>query len=94
MARKKLTIELVDSQLDEIRALVKAGGAASVSAFVLHAIRVAIDDRAGWQEMLHDALAETGGPLTEEERVWADSVLTSRPEPRRNKRGVDSAASG
>jgi hypothetical protein len=42
-------------QLDEIRALVAAGTAASVSAFVKHAVEVALFDAAGWREMLEDA---------------------------------------
>jgi hypothetical protein len=32
-------------------------------------------DVAGWNEMLNDALAQTGGPLTDEERDWADAVI-------------------
>jgi hypothetical protein len=51
-------------QVDEIRALVAAGAAASVSAFLKHAVGVALFDAAGWKEMLQDALQQTGGPLT------------------------------
>lgn len=85
MATSKITITVPDAQLDEIRALVAAGGAANVSAFVKHAIGIALSDAAGWREMLKDALEETGGPLTAKERAWADSVLSSRPERRPRK---------
>ena len=76
MATTKITITLQDEQVDEIRALVAAGEAANVSAFVKHAVGVALSDAAGWQEMLKDALRQTGGPLTAKERTWADAILT------------------
>jgi len=76
MATTKITITLQDDQLEEIRALVAAGQAASVSAFVKHAVGVALSDAAGWREMLEDALRQTGGPLTKKERAWADALLS------------------
>lgn len=76
MATTKITITLDNDQLDEVRALVAAGQATSVSAFVKHAIGVALPDAAGWKAMLEDALQCTGGPLTEKERAWADAVLS------------------
>ncbi len=78
MAMQKITITLGDPQVKEIRALVAAGQAANVSAFVQHAVRVALHDAAGWKEMLGDALRQTGGPLTKNERAWADSLLSPR----------------
>lgn len=78
MATTKITITLPDDQLEEIRALVDAGEAASVSGFVKHSVGVALHDAAGWREMLGLALEETGGPLTKDERTWADGILTSR----------------
>ncbi len=77
MATTKITITLDDSQLQEIRSLIAAGQAANVSAFVKHAVGVALLDAAGWQEMLQEALRETGGSLTRRERDWADGVLTA-----------------
>ena len=56
MATSKITITLPDDQIDEIRALVGAGEAANVSAFVKYAVGVALSDAAGWREMLQDAL--------------------------------------
>ena len=78
MATTKITITLPDNQIDEIRSLVAAGEAANVSAFVKHAVGVALSDTAGWREMLKDALQQTGGPLTEKERTWADTMLAPR----------------
>lgn len=85
MATTKVTITLEDDQLREIRALVTAGQAANTSAFVKHAVGVALADAAGWREMLDDALQQTGGPLTKKERDWADGILSATQRPgRRN----------
>lgn len=75
MASAKVTITLPEEQLAAIRELVGKGGARSVSAFVAHAVAVALDDVAGWRQTLDDALAATGGPMTDEERRWADAIL-------------------
>jgi len=75
MATKKVTVTLDETQLDRIRALVDAGSAASVSGFVQHSVEVALDDVAGWGALLAEALRQTGGALSEEERSWADGVL-------------------
>ncbi len=86
MATTKITITLPDEQLMGMRAIVAAGEAASVSAFVKHAVGVALSDAAGWREMLHDALQQTGGPLTKQERAWADAILAPRQKgPRKGK---------
>jgi Arc/MetJ-type ribon-helix-helix transcriptional regulator len=83
MATRKVTVTLNEAQLDQIRTLVDAGNASSVSGFVQHAVSVAIDDVAGWGALLAEALRETGGPLTDEERAWADELLGTR----RRRRG-------
>jgi Arc/MetJ-type ribon-helix-helix transcriptional regulator len=77
MASVKVTVTLSEPQVAAMRELVAAGGSASVSAFVQHAVAVALDDVSGWQAMLADALRGTGGPPTEEERAWADEVLAT-----------------
>jgi hypothetical protein len=56
MATTKITITIEDDQVEDVRALVAAGRAASVSAFLKHAVGVALSDAAGWREMLEDAL--------------------------------------
>jgi Arc/MetJ-type ribon-helix-helix transcriptional regulator len=86
MATSKITITLPNDQLEEIRALVEAGQAASVSAFVKHAVGVALFDAAGWRDLLQDALQQTGGPLTKKERAWADALLGSRGQDKRSRK--------
>jgi Arc/MetJ-type ribon-helix-helix transcriptional regulator len=87
MATTKITITLQDDQVEEIRTLVSAGQAASVSAFVKHAVGVALFDAAGWSLMLRDALRQTGGPLTKKERAWADALLSAESPKRRSRKG-------
>jgi Arc/MetJ-type ribon-helix-helix transcriptional regulator len=81
MATRKITITLQEDQLARIRALVQARSAPSVSAFVQHAVSVALDDVAGWGAMLADALRESGGGLSDDERAWADDVLGTSTSP-------------
>src|SRR6058998_2375784 len=52
MATTKVTITVDNDQLQEIRELVAKGRASSVSAFIKHAVGVALHDVAGWKEML------------------------------------------
>lgn len=75
MATRKVTITLDEDLLDRIRGLVAAGTAPNVSGFVQYAVKVALDDVAGWGSMLADALSDTGGELSRRERGWADEVL-------------------
>jgi hypothetical protein len=55
-----------------------------VSGFVQHAVAVALDDVAGWGAMLAEALRETGGALTDDERAWADGILRADTGPGRS----------
>ena len=43
-----MTVTLEDDQVKEVRALVAAGESASISAFVKHAVAVALFDVAEW----------------------------------------------
>jgi Arc/MetJ-type ribon-helix-helix transcriptional regulator len=79
MATKKITITLDESQVAAVHRLVESGIAPSISGFVSHAVGVALDDVAGWGAMLAEALTATGGDLTEEERRWADRILSGKP---------------
>lgn len=72
---RKITVTLPMESVEAIRRLVAAGKADSVSGFVQHAVRVSLDDVAGWGAMLAAALEETGGAMTAEEREWADQTL-------------------
>ncbi len=75
MASRKITVTVHEEQLHQIRNLVNAGRAASVSGFVQHAVGVALDDVTGWGAMLARALEETGGPMSTDEQAWADATL-------------------
>ncbi len=72
---RKVTVTLPAEDVESIRGLVASGHADSVSGFVQHAVKVALDDVAGWGEVLAEALRETGGDLIGAERVWAAGVL-------------------
>ena len=81
MASKKVTVTIPDHHVTAIRELVASGHARSVSGFVQHAIEVAVDDAAGWRQVLDEGLERTGGPLTDSERAWADEVLRGAAHP-------------
>jgi Arc/MetJ-type ribon-helix-helix transcriptional regulator len=85
MASKKVTITIDEHQLTRVRALVDAGKATSVSGFVQHAVGVAVDDVAGWGALLAQALEDTGGAMSADEKRWADEVLGV---PKRRKRSA------
>src|SRR5262249_29146141 len=87
----KITVTIPKKQLEEIRALVKNRRTDSVSGFVKHAIGVSLEDTKDFREMMDEWLMETGGPLTKEERGWADSVLNA-PFPKRSARKKRKAA--
>ncbi len=71
----KVTVTLPVESVEAIRRLVADGQADTVSSFVQHAVQVSLDDVAGWGALLSQALAETGGAMTDLERQWADQVL-------------------
>jgi Arc/MetJ-type ribon-helix-helix transcriptional regulator len=72
---RKVTVTLPADAVETIRGLIASGKADSVSGFVQHAVQVSLDDITGWGAMLAQALEETGGDLTPEERAWASDVL-------------------
>ena len=84
MVTKKVTITLNEVQLDRIRSLVQSRTAPSVSGFVQHAVAIALDDVAGWGAMLAEALRESGGTLSDDERAWADDILGTSTRPGRS----------
>lgn len=75
MATRKVTITLAETDLARIRAFVESGKARTVSGLVQDAVRTSLDDIAGRGAMLAEALAQTGGDLTPDERAWADRIL-------------------
>lgn len=75
MTRKaKIAITLPQELVDTARRAVRHGRAASVSAYVSEAVqqRAKAEDL---DALLDEMLDETGGPMTEEERAWADTKL-------------------
>ncbi len=84
MATRKITVTIGEDQFERIRSLVSGGNAKSVSGFVQHAVGVALDDVAGWGALLSQALTESGGELSDEERAWADEVLGTSGRSRRS----------
>jgi Arc/MetJ-type ribon-helix-helix transcriptional regulator len=88
MATKKVTITLQEHDVEKIKGLVAQGRAESVSHFVQHAVGVSLADVAGWGALLGEALRQTGGPLTKEERHWADDVLGVATRKRRARRSA------
>lgn len=74
---QKVTVTLPAAQVEAIRRLVAAGQSGSVSGFVQHAVASSLEDVTGWDSMLAEALATTGGALTVEERDWADGIIGS-----------------
>jgi Arc/MetJ-type ribon-helix-helix transcriptional regulator len=88
MATTKVTITLEDDQIEAVRRIVASGKATSVSGFVKHAVAVALDDAAGWATMLGAALKASGGPLTNKERAWADSILRPKTRSKRKRKAA------
>ncbi|MDX2050962.1 MAG: hypothetical protein SFV15_01135 [Polyangiaceae bacterium] len=88
MASVKVTITLGDAELLQIKKLATQGKTPNVSAFIQHAVQVALADVAGWGAMLAQALQQTGGPLSNSERAWADSILKPTPRGRGRKRAA------
>ena len=63
MATTKITITLPTEQVNEIAAQVAGGGAASVSAFVKHAVAIALADAAGWHDLLEGLTTPSAGQV-------------------------------
>lgn len=74
-AKPKVTITLRPEVLADIRERVADGQARSVSAYVEHAIVGQLAAEVGFDSLLAELLADTGGPLTDEERASARQVL-------------------
>lgn len=74
MTRVKIAVSLPAELVAAAKRAVASGRAASVSGYVEQSLaaQVATDDLEAW---LEQRLAETGGPLTDEEIAWADAAL-------------------
>lgn len=74
MTTSKIAVSLPETLVKRVRRAVARGRAGSVSAYVAAALeeKAQLDDLA---ELLQEMLAETGGPLTAEEKRAADAIL-------------------
>ena len=74
MTTTKIAVSLPAGLVEQAKQAVADGRASSVSAYVARALeeQAKLDDLAS---LLEDMLAETGGPLTAEERKAADRAL-------------------
>ncbi len=72
--RAKIAVTVPQQLVDAARTAVREGRAASVSAYVAEAMeaRAKTDDL---DALLEEILEATGGPMTDEEREWADRAL-------------------
>jgi Arc/MetJ-type ribon-helix-helix transcriptional regulator len=74
MTSAKVAISLPKEVLARARAAVRRGEAASLSAYVCSALEEKTS-KADVVEMFDRMLEETGGPLTQSEKSWADEAL-------------------
>lgn len=76
-AYTKIAISLPTRAAENVRRAVREGRASSVSAYIARAVdeRTKLDELA---KLLDEMLAETGGPMTAEERRAADRILSGR----------------
>jgi Arc/MetJ-type ribon-helix-helix transcriptional regulator len=72
---QKVTVTLPIDQVAAIRDLVRDGSTASVSGFVTAAVALALEDRLAFEELLDEGLQKTGGPMTPQEKRWADQII-------------------
>ena len=74
MTKAKIAVTLPPEAVQQAQQAVAEGRSASVSAYVAEALeeKAKLDDLAS---LLDEMLAETGGPLTAEERSYADRAL-------------------
>ncbi|MFN7919404.1 MAG: ribbon-helix-helix domain-containing protein [Bryobacteraceae bacterium] len=87
----RISVTLDDDQLKDVRALVRKGKAKTVSAFVKQAVKAALQDTNPVPKWLEELLEQTGGPLTDEEREWADSILEPKQPRAKTVRGRKAA---
>ncbi len=74
MTKAKIAVSLPSQLVEQAQRAVSEGRSSSVSAYVAEALeeKSKLDDLAS---LLDEMLAETGGPLTPEERAAADQAL-------------------
>ncbi len=85
MTKAKIAITLPPALVTRVQDAVREGRAPSVSAYVAAALeeKAKLDDL---NTMLDEMLTETGGPLTERERVAAEAALGMAERKRKRRR--------
>jgi hypothetical protein len=78
MVTTKITITLLDRQIEEIRKRVAAKESPTVSGFVQQAVQKSLDNAAAFRAMINEGLNATGGPPKPRERAWARRMLAPR----------------
>jgi len=84
MTKSKIAVTLPPELVAQARRAVRQKRAESVSAYVAAALeeKAKVDRLA---DMLTEMLAETGGPITDQERLAADEALGADPRARRRQ---------
>ena len=77
LPKAKVTITLDRQLLARVRAAVDKGKAASVSAYIQHAVIGQLETEAGFDATIAEMLAASGGPATDEERAAARRLLST-----------------
>lgn len=77
--KAKIAISIRADLLEQVHATVADGDAPSVSAFIERSVANQLQIDAELGALLDSALDGTGGPVTDEERSWADRVLGLKP---------------
>lgn len=73
--KKKIAVSIAAPLLRRVQAAVSRKRAKSVSAYVEHAVAAQLAAETSFDELLADALAQTGGPPTRSERALARRLL-------------------
>lgn len=74
MTKSKIAVSLDEELVAAVKEQVSSGQADSVSAYVSEALedKLKVDDASAFYEQV---LLDSGGPMTDEERAWADKAL-------------------
>ena len=78
----KVAVYLPTAQVLQVSQLV-GPRKTKISEFVQHAVKCALENDAALKEMVDEILEKTGGPMTDEERAWAEAMTA----PANNRQG-------
>jgi Arc/MetJ-type ribon-helix-helix transcriptional regulator len=75
MTKAKVTMTMDKDLLARVKQAIDSGRAPSVSAYIEKAVEHWLIEEESAEELVDDMLEESGGPITADERVWADRIL-------------------